>query len=314
MAEIEPDRFHLESYLELGRARVDACLDEFLPAADTPPLPIHQAVRYSIFAGGKRIRPLLALATMEALDGSRPAQPRPSPPEEAVLRFACAVEMVHTYSLIHDDLPAMDNDDFRRGRLTCHKVYGEGIAVLAGNGLMSLAFEMLSAEWDGAPGAGVRLEVIHRLSRAIGTERGVIGGQVADLTSQGKTFSATDLHYIHSAKTGALIEVSVTGAALLSGASAERLDALSCFGRNIGLAFQITDDILDITGTREEMGKTLGKDVESGKATYPALYGIERSRARAEELVEEAVTSVAHWGTGSRGLIELARFITLRRI
>lgn len=304
--------FSLDRYLEPRRALIDSWLDRWLPPADHPPAVIHQAMRYSVFAGGKRIRPLLAIAATEAVLGRSVLEVPPPPCRETALRFACALEMIHTYSLIHDDLPAMDNDDYRRGRLTCHKVYGEGIAILAGNGLMTHAFQLLASGEDEVP-ASIRLEVIERLCRAIGTDGGVIAGQVADLCTQGKPFTAPELEYIHASKTGALIEASLTCAAVLAGASPDQLADLSHFGRKTGLAFQIVDDVLDVVGTSAELGKTSGKDSSGGKATYPALYGVERSREAAAALVAEAVERLHKWGQSARALTELARFISVRR-
>lgn len=305
--------FDLERYLGQRRELVDAWLDRLLPSEEQPPAMIHQAMRYSLFAGGKRIRPLLVLASGEAVTGADALEFPGAFPGEAILRFACALEMIHTYSLIHDDLPAMDNDDYRRGRLTCHKVFGEGIAILAGNGLMNRAFQVLSDAPQGGIPAETRLEVIGRICRAIGTEGGVIAGQVIDLCTQGKPFTAEELDSIHASKTGALIEASVTCGARLAGAGEAQLASLARFGRKTGLAFQIVDDVLDVTGTRAELGKTSGKDSAGGKATYPALYGIERSRETASRLVAEAVDELRPWGESARALVELARFISVRR-
>jgi geranylgeranyl diphosphate synthase, type II len=296
--------FNIGAYLEEGRRLVDDRLEACLPPENEYPQIIHRAMRYSLFAGGKRVRPILALAAAEAVAGGR----------ERVLPLACALEMIHTYSLIHDDLPAMDNDDYRRGLPTCHSKFGEGIAILAGNGLMTLAFRLLSEPADAAAEmSGTRLRVIHHLCRAIGTQKGVIAGQVADLTTQGGPFTAADLHYIHSAKTGALIEASVSCAAILCGADDEALARLSRFGLMVGLAFQIVDDILDETGTSAELGKTLGKDRREEKATYPALYGLERSRTEADRLVNEATEVLGVFGPAATPLAEVARFISVRR-
>ncbi len=308
----EETGFSLDRYLEPRRALIESRLDGWLPPAHHPPSIIHEAMRYSVFAGGKRIRPLLAIAAAEAVTGTSILETPVVAGGKATLQFACALEMIHTYSLIHDDLPAMDNDDYRRGRLTCHKVYGEGIAILAGNALMTHAFELLASGRDEVP-PSARLEVIERLCRAIGTEGGVIAGQVADLCTQGKPFTAADLNYIHASKTGALIEASVTCAGMLAGASPDQLADLSLFGRKTGLAFQIVDDVLDVVATSAELGKTSGKDSAGGKATYPALYGVERSREAAAKLVAEAVERLQPWGESARPLTELARFISVRR-
>jgi geranylgeranyl diphosphate synthase type II len=292
--------FDITSYMAEQRRLVDSHLESLLPPADTYPSILHEAMRYSVFAGGKRIRPLLALATSDALGG----------PSESTLQFGCALELIHTYSLIHDDLPAMDNDDYRRGKLSCHKKFGEGIAILAGNGLLTHAFHILSRMQTATAG---RIEVLEKLCRAIGTESGVIAGQVVDLTTQGKEFTAAELQYIHSSKTGALIEVSVAGAAMLSRATASIREYLSHFGLQIGLAFQIVDDVLDVVGTAEELGKTKGKDALRQKATFPSLFGIEESKKRAESLVASAISALDELDDTARPLRELARFISLRR-
>lgn len=301
---IESARFDIAAYLGERRRMVDDRLATCLPPESAYPGIIHRAMRYSLFAGGKRIRPVLALATAEALDGDL----------DRVLPLACALELIHTYSLIHDDLPAMDDDDYRRGQPTCHTKFGEGIAILAGNGLLTLAFRLLSEPSEGEGHTDrIRLRVIHHLCRAIGTSEGVIAGQVADLTTQGKTFTAEELRYIHSAKTGSLIEASVSCAGILCDADPAELERLGRFGLTVGLAFQIVDDILDETGSPEELGKTLGKDRREGKATYPALYGLEKSRAESVKLIEEAVELLKPFGPPARPLAEVARFISVRR-
>lgn len=293
----------IEQYLEEQKKSVDAYLDDFLPSAQDYPEVIHEAMRYSLFAGGKRLRPILALATGEALEG----------PFERIICLACALEMVHCYSLIHDDLPALDNDDLRRGKPTSHKVFGEAIAVLAGDALLTQAFQLLSEIPDGAGTAEAKVKVINRLSRAIGTSRGMIGGQVVDLQTEGKPFTRQQLEYIHCSKTGALIQASIDCAAILSGADREARNRLAAFAGNVGLAFQIVDDILDIEGTTQELGKTSGKDDASQKATYPALYGIERSRQIVQELVEAAGQELSWLGSRGRTLRELADFVSIRR-
>ena len=296
--------FFLDEYLADRKRLVEDYLDRFLPAEDVAPQVIHQAMRYSVFAGGKRIRPILALAAAEAIGGTL----------EQVVRFVCALEMIHTYSIIHDDLPAMDNDDFRRGRLTCHRRFSDGIAILAGNGLMTLAVHLLAEEDEDHPGlARTQLHVIRQLCRAVGTERGVIAGQVVDLTTQGQPFTATDLEFIHSSKTGSLIEASVSCPALLCGGDEFALSRFRQFGMKVGLAFQIVDDILDVTATSEELGKTAGKDHEVRKATYPALYGLDKSHSEAARLVDEAVQAIDFLGDDGIALAELARFVTVRR-
>lgn len=302
VAEEGNSRESLGEYLARQRRRVDECLKRYLPSETEVPAQVHQAMHYSVFAGGKRFRPILALATAEALGD-----------EERVMDFACALEMLHTYSLIHDDLPAMDNDDLRRGRPTCHKRFGEAVAILAGNALMARAFWLLARPRNEAATEACRLELIHRLCEAIGTPRGVIAGQVVDLLTQGKPYTAEELRFIHACKTAALIEISVAGAAFLCGAEVAVEEQCRKFGRKIGLAFQIVDDILDETGSEQEVGKTLGKDRVQKKATYPALFGLESSRREAERLVDEAVAGLEPLGPRAYRLVQLARFVASRR-
>jgi geranylgeranyl diphosphate synthase type II len=292
-----------QEYMRRQKEQIDAYLDDCLPQPSVYPEVIHEAMRYSVFAGGKRLRPILALATGEALGGK---QSRLAP-------LACALEMIHCYSLIHDDLPAMDNDDYRRGQLTCHKKYGEGIAILAGDGLLTLAFQVLAEIPLPAELVEIKVKVIHRIARAIGTSCGMVGGQVVDLITQGKPFTREQLNFIHSSKTGALIQASLQSAALLCEADLEARDALGRFGSRIGLAFQIVDDILDVEESGEKLGKTPGKDRAEGKATYPALYGLEKSRHIADQLVEDAIHEVAFLGPQGAVLRELALFISSRR-
>lgn len=293
----------IEEYLNARKAEIDRSLDRFLPAADSYPAPVHTAMRYSIFAGGKRIRPILALAAVEALDGDlAPA-----------IHLACALEMIHTYSLIHDDLPAMDNDDFRRGKPTCHREFGEGIAILAGNGLLTHAFQLL-AELPCRPDQdSLKVEIIHTISRAIGTQQGVIAGQVVDLLKEGEEFGREELEFIHRSKTGSLIQASVDSAALLSGADQDQRRAFQSFGEGIGLAFQIVDDILDVVESSDQLGKTSGKDVQGRKATYPALFGIEKSREIVNEVLKEALCRIDFLGPRGKILRHLAHFISVRR-
>ena len=299
----EPQSPSLDDYLAEKKKVIDGYLDQFLPKATTYPAVIHEAMRYSVFAGGKRIRPTLTLATSDALDGEF----------EPSIHLACALEMIHTYSLIHDDLPAMDNDDFRRGLPTCHRKYGEGIAILAGNGLLTTAFRVLTEIPGGARVEQAKIQVINSLCQAIGTQGGVIAGQVVDLTTQGKEFSREELEYIHSSKTAALIETSIHGAALLAGAPESARERLRAFGRKIGLAFQIVDDILDVEGSASELGKRSGKDLLEKKATYPALFGVEKSRLIADQLIEEAIGELAFLGSSGEILKALAQFIARRR-
>ncbi len=287
-----------EEYLAERRQRVDHALDRLIPAAATHPGTIHAAMRYSLFAGGKRIRPLLAIAAAEAL-GTEAGAELPG----------CAVECVHAYSLIHDDLPALDNDDFRRGRPTCHKVYGEAMAILAGDALLTAAFKIL-AELD--PAAENRAAMIAELAAAAGSVEGMIGGQVADLEAEGKSVTAERLHYIHRAKTGALIRASVRLGALFGNAAPDAYRALGEYGRHIGLAFQIVDDVLDVVSTSEELGKTAGKDVKQGKATFPAFYGLEESRRRARQRLDAALAAIEDFGAPAWGLRRIAERIVSR--
>ncbi len=294
--------FDVGRYLAEQRAGIDRYLDDILPPGETRPGVIHEAMRYSVFAGGKRVRPILALATAEAL----------GKPREPVMPLVAALELTHTYSLIHDDLPALDDDDYRRGKRTLHRRFGEGVAILAGNGLLSLAFQHLT-EQPAAGSAEKCLTATRLLARAVGTLGGMIGGQVVDLLTQGKPYSAEDLEYIHESKTGALVHASVYCAATLCEAKDEDLAKLSAFGARIGLAFQVVDDILDVEGSSQEMGKASGKDEAIEKATYPGLFGLAESKRIASRLVDEAVHNVAFLGSQGRILGELARFISVRR-
>jgi geranylgeranyl diphosphate synthase type II len=259
----------LEEYLKQASQRVNAALEKYLPQESEAPADLHKAVRYSMFAGGKRLRPALALASFEACHGRG----------EDILLAACALEMTHTFSLIHDDLPCMDNDDFRRGRPTNHKVFGEAIAILAGDSLLVYAFELLAR-------AG-RPECIATLARALGT-KGMLGGQVVDIQSEGKQVGLETVNYIHRHKTAALIEASLVLGAQMADASDEVISGLAAFGNKIGLTFQIVDDVLDLEQTTEVLGKDAGSDLAKGKATYPAVVGIPQSKAMARQLVEEA--------------------------
>lgn len=257
-------------------------------------------MRYSVFAGGKRLRPILCLESARAF--------HPAPP--GIFETACALEFIHTYSLIHDDLPALDNDDLRRGQPTCHKKFGEAIAILAGDALLTLAFQTL-AEAPIEPAR--RVLVLSQVARAAGTRDGMVGGQVADLEAERKPVDANTLEYIHRSKTAALIRAAVVAGALVGGATPGQVEHLGRFGAKIGLAFQIVDDILDVVSTSETLGKTSGKDESQQKATYPALYGLDRSRALARELVETAKQETARLGVQAARLEELADFLILRR-
>ncbi len=290
----------LEKYLAELKSAVDAHLDHLLPAEREDPPTIHRAMRYSVFAGGKRVRPILILAAGESLGGAR----------DTMLHLGAAVEMLHTYSLIHDDLPALDNDDLRRGRPTCHKVFGDAIAILAGDALMTRSYQVLS-ELPHVSDA-TRLAILREIAYATGTVEGMIGGQVVDLESEGKPICAAVLEYIHRSKTGALLTACTRCGALAAGANSAQLHALTEFGRKIGLAFQIIDDILDMTTSSDKLGKTAGKDQKVKKATYPALYGIETSRHKAQELIHGAVEEIRDLGSRAAPLLELAQFVCSR--
>jgi len=291
---------NIADYLAEKKLAVDECLARLLPAESEAPPTIHGAMLYSLFAGGKRVRPILVLAVGESLGGAR----------ETLLHLGAAIEMIHTYSLIHDDLPALDNDDLRRGRPTCHKVFGEAMAILAGDALMTRAYQVL-AELPEVQDA-TRLAIIREIAYATGTVEGMIGGQVADLQAEGRPIDAEVLEYIHRSKTGALLTACIRSAALAAGADGTQLAALTGFGNRIGLAFQIVDDILDMTASSEELGKTPGKDQKVKKATYPALYGLQASRRQAQELITAAVAAIADLGDRAEPLRELARFVYSR--
>mgnify|MGYP006279284343 CR=1 FL=1 len=292
--------FDLESYLQERKALVEQALDNSL-TINEPPV-IYEAMRYSLLAGGKRLRPILCLASCELVGGTI----------EMAMPTACALEMIHTMSLIHDDLPAMDNDDYRRGKLTNHKQFGEDIAILAGDGLLAYAFEYVASHTQGVNPASV-LQVVAQLGHAVGAT-GLVGGQVVDLASEGNPDIGLDtLNYIHTHKTGALLEACVVTGALLGGASQDKLAGLSRYAYNIGLAFQIVDDILDITATQEELGKTAGKDVEANKATYPRLLGLEASKAKADELTNAACEELSPYGDAGVPLQAIAQLIANRK-
>ncbi len=287
-----------DEYLATRRARVDAALDRLLPPVEARPTTVHTAMRHSVFAGGKRIRPVLAIAAAGALGKDSGAE-----------HPGCALECIHTYSLIHDDLPALDNDDLRRGQPTCHKVYGEAMAILAGDALLTSAFKIL-AELE-APSED-RAAMIAELATAAGTVDGMIGGQVADLEAEGKAIDLDQLRYIHRSKTAALIRASVRLGAQYAQASADQYRALSEYGRHIGLAFQIVDDLLDVESTSEELGKTAGKDAEQRKATFPALLGLDESRWQAQEHLSAALLAIEGFGTAGWALRQIAERIVTR--
>ncbi len=294
----------LEAYLQAQQQRLEVALGRYLPAPDAEPPVLSEAMRYSVFAGGKRVRPVLLLAATDAVGGD----------SEAVLPAACALEFVHTYSLIHDDLPAMDDDDYRRGQLTSHKVFGEAVAILAGDALLTYAFEVMAGpDLTSRFAPAMLLEATRCLARAAGWS-GMVGGQVVDMASEGREVSLDVLEYIHRHKTGALIGAAVTIGGLLGGGSAAQLEALKRYGQAIGLAFQIADDALDVEGDSTALGKQAGQDEKHGKATYPALVGVEASRQHAAALLKEALTALDDFDAGAERLRQLARFIVNRKV
>lgn len=294
----------LNQYIKERCELVESKLKLALPAETELPFSLHRAMRYSTFAGGKRIRPLLLLAACEAVGGEI----------SSALQAACAMEMIHTYSLIHDDLPAMDNDDFRRGKPTNHKVFGDAVAILAGDALLTQAFSLLSSPFFAANVPPDRiLSVIHEIAHAAGS-RGMVGGQLVDMESEGKKdLDLPTVQFIHTHKTGALIKASVKCGAILGGADERQLAAITRYGEAIGLAFQIADDILDIEGTTEEIGKDAGSDQARGKATYPAVIGLKESRRRAAELLEIALEAISSFDERSEPLREIATYILARK-
>ena len=289
----------LKDYLTDRSARVDRALDGFLPKASVKPATLHKAMRYSLFAGGKRLRPVLCLAAAEACGGAL----------EPALPVACAVECLHTYSLIHDDLPCMDDDDLRRGRPTSHKVFGEGIAVLAGDALLTVAFEILTAAQGTAryPVAALLKELAH----AAGS-RQLIAGQVADLEGEGRKLALRELRFIHEAKTAALLTASIRLGAMSANATPARLKSLTAFGMNLGLAFQVIDDILDVTQTSEKLGKSAGKDVAAQKATYPALLGLEKARKEAQRLTAASLAALKPFDKKGETLRAIGEYLLAR--
>jgi geranylgeranyl diphosphate synthase, type II len=275
---------NLKGYLRSRQKEIDRALDRYLPKATVKPATLHKAMRYSLFAGGKRLRPILCLAAAEACHGKI----------ENALPLACALECIHTYSLVHDDLPSMDNDDFRRGRPTCHKVFGDGIAVLAGDGLLTIAFEIVS---KAKPMPCYDMSILlGEVAVAAGSQR-LIAGQVADLEAEGEKVNRGQLRYIHENKTAAILTTSVRLGAMSANAELKKLRAITNFGRGLGLAFQVIDDILDVTQTSEMLGKSAGKDIAAQKATYPAVIGLEKSRAEARRLTREAHDALSIFGS-----------------
>jgi geranylgeranyl diphosphate synthase type II len=291
----------LKDTLSLGRILTDAALERLLPPATQYPSSIHAAMRHSVFAGGKRLRPILCVEAAQMVQGCVPP---------GVEDLGAALEMLHTYSLIHDDLPALDNDDLRRGRPTCHKAFGEATAILAGDALQTRAYEVLAGLQCPAE---ARVAIIAEIARATGTIGGMIGGQVMDLEAERVHPDAQTLEYIHRSKTGALLTASVVTGGMYAGASEAQIAGLRSFGRNIGLAFQIVDDVLDVTQTSEQLGKTAGKDTAHDKATYPALFGIAASLKKADELVAQADGALDQFGDRAETLRQLAKFLVERK-
>jgi geranylgeranyl diphosphate synthase type II len=286
-------------YWSVRQKKVDAALNRFLPPAGTRPKTIHEAMRYSIFAGGKRLRPVICLATAEVLRGKI----------DRALPLACAVECIHTYSLIHDDLPCMDDDDFRRGKPTSHKVYGEGIAVLAGDALLTIAFE-IAAQCQAQPRYS-HATIIRELAYASGS-KALVAGQVEDLEGEGKKITAKDLRYIHENKTAALIASSIRLGAMSANATPKQLERLTDFGQSLGLAFQVIDDILDVTQTTEKLGKSAGKDITAQKATYPALLGLPKAKKEADRHTARARAALKPFGKDAAPLEAIADFLLKR--
>lgn len=294
---------NLTAYMDHCCRSVEAYLDQYLPAASTFPQPLFEAMRYSLFAGGKRLRPALAMAAAEAVGADG----------EVAVPFAAGLEMIHTYSLVHDDLPAMDDDDLRRGKPTCHKVYGEGTAILVGDGLLTDAFALVTAPKVLARHPAERVaRLVHELATAAGSG-GMVAGQTLDLNLTGRSVDLATLEFLHIHKTGALMRAAVRVGGIAAGAEAGPLEALTRFGARLGLAFQIADDVLDVEGSTEQLGKPVGSDQGLGKATYPALVGMEESKRRAAQLLEEALTTLAPLGASGAPLAALARFAVERR-
>src|SRR6478672_12276585 len=294
---------NIKGYLEQKRVAVDRFLDEVAPSVGTPPVTLHESMRYSLLAGGKRIRPILTIAAAEAL----------GPPPPGLMAVACSLELIHTYSLIHDDLPAMDNDDFRRGKPTNHKVYGEALAILAGDALLTMAFDLISRP-DLMKGCdpGRQVRILQELAFGSGN-MGMVGGQVLDIQAEHKDIDLAALQTIHAHKTGMLIRAAVRMGAIASSADAEQLQHLTGFAEDIGLAFQIADDVLNVTGTREQLGKNAMTDAQRGKKTYPTFYGVDGARALADQCVQRAIGRLSSFGVKAEPLRELATYITARQ-
>jgi geranylgeranyl diphosphate synthase, type II len=291
---------NLPDFFDEDLQLVDAALQRLLPLAEIPPSSIHEAMRYSMFAGGKRIRPILCLEAARIF----------SPDVAPALHPACAIECIHTYSLIHDDLPALDNDDLRRGKPTCHKKFGDAIAILAGDALLTLAFEIVGAT---PVDSSRRVRMLTEIATSAGTVNGMVGGQVADIEAEGKAVGGETLEYIHRSKTAALIRASVTAGAICAGAPDEDVARLRHFGETIGWAFQVTDDILDVEESSAALGKTAGKDIAQQKATYPSVYGLERSHQIANELSSQAIADLGPYSSRADRLRQIAQFLVHRR-
>lgn len=299
----------IKRYLKEKKEIVDSALESYFPsrsgsaAEGVFPTSLHKAIRYSLFAGGKRVRPILSMAAFEAVGGKG----------EGILPFACALEMIHTYSLIHDDLPALDNDDYRRGQPTCHRMFGEAIGILAGDALLTEAFRLMTDRSKGGLSSGEMpvVDIVHEVAHAAGMH-GMVGGQVLDIESEGKEVDLPIVEYIHTHKTGALILVSVRIGALAGGGDESKMKSLTRYGEGIGLAFQIADDILNVEGNAVLLGKKTGSDLSKGKATYPSIFGVEESKKRARELIELSVESIRTFGPEAQPLREIAWFIISR--
>ena len=291
----------LSDILQAGRAATDAALERLIPPETAPPASIHRAMRHSVFAGGKRLRPILCIEAARMISGTLP---------DSVADLGAAIEMLHTYSLIHDDLPALDNDDLRRGRPTCHKAFGEAIAILAGDALQDQAYQVIAA----LPCAPERsIQIVGELARATGTVDGMIGGQVMDLEAEHKKSTAAELETIHRSKTGALITAALVTGGIFGGADTDSVARIRSFGRTAGLAFQIADDVLDVTQSSAQLGKTAGKDAAVEKATYPALFGVERSMQMARDYVREGCAQLDSFGPRAETLKELAHYLVERK-
>ncbi|HJT19461.1 MAG TPA: farnesyl diphosphate synthase [Nitrospira sp.] len=295
---------NINDYLEHKRIEVDRFLDQVCPSAATPPTTLHESMRYSLMAGGKRVRPILAIAAAEAIAAD---------PPPGLMAVACSLEFIHTYSLIHDDLPSMDNDDFRRGKPTNHKVYGEAMAILAGDALLTMAFDLISRP-DLMKGCDPvrQVRIIQELTYGSG-HMGMVGGQVFDIQAENRDIDLPTLQNIHKHKTGMLIRAAVRMGAIAAGATDRRLDDVTGYAEDIGLAFQIADDVLNVTGTREELGKNPNTDAERGKKTYPTFYGVEGAKKLAEECVTRAIERVSSFGPSAEALRGIAKYITSRK-